>query len=134
LPTISFPAFATHDMSFYESTKEKIIEKLEGHYGFKRFVRDGFGSSVEGAAAESDGGERGYYAEGKIQEFHQIESEWPLFYALLVIDGVFKKDDEQVEKYQDLLRKRLTFNEYGGGLRTFLSIYFLDLLYAINLI
>ncbi len=48
------------------------------------------------------------------KEFHNIECEWPLFYALLVIDGVFKKDDEQVEKYQDLLRKRLAVNEFGG--------------------
>ena len=48
------------------------------------------------------------------QEFSGIESEWPLFFALLVIDGVFKKDDEQVDKYQEKLRKHLSYNEYGG--------------------
>ena len=49
-----------------------------------------------------------------LQEFSGIESEWPLFFALLVIDGVFKKDDEQVDKYQEKLRKHLSYNEYGG--------------------
>ena len=48
------------------------------------------------------------------QEFSGIESEWPLFFALLVIDGVFKKDDEQVDRYQEKLRKHLSYNEYGG--------------------
>ena len=50
------------------------------------------------------------------KEFSGIESEWPLFFALLVIDGVFKKDEEQVDKYQEKLRKHLSYNEYGGEL------------------
>ena len=55
-----------------------------------------------------------FYTHNK--EFSGIESEWPLFFALLVIDGVFKKDEEQVDKYQEKLRKHLSYNEYGGEL------------------
>ena len=59
IPTISFPAFATHDQSFYKSTKQKVIEALEGHYGFKRHVRDSFGTAVafrEGGDEDRGGG------------------------------------------------------------------------------
>ena len=48
------------------------------------------------------------------QEFSGIESEWPLFFALLVIDGVFKKDEEQVDRYQEKLRKHLSYSDFGG--------------------
>ena len=66
IPTISFPAFATHDQSFYKSTKQKVIETLEGHYGFKRHIRDSFGTAV----ASRDGGDEfrgGSGQERKIQ-------------------------------------------------------------------
>ena len=29
---------------------------------------------------------------------------------------MFKKDEEQVDKYQEKLRKHLSYNEYGGEL------------------
>ena len=40
-----------------KSTKQKVIETLEGHYGFKRHVRDGFGTAV--AKSKEEGGEGG---------------------------------------------------------------------------
>ncbi len=104
---MSFPAFATHDQALYDSTKSKVIRSLEGRYGFKRFARDGFGTVVE----PRDGR---VYPEGKIQEFDGIESEWPMFFAYMVIDGVFHRKSEQVDKYQELLKQRLCYNEQGG--------------------
>lgn len=47
LPTISWPCFATHDEILYNRTKSKIIRQLKGNYGFKRFLRDGYGTVLE---------------------------------------------------------------------------------------
>lgn len=47
LPTISFPAFATHEESLCRETKENIVSKLKGQYGFRRFRRDGFNTVLE---------------------------------------------------------------------------------------
>lgn len=56
-----------------------------------------------------------YYPEGKIQEFDNIECEWPMFYAFMVIDGVFKQKSEQIVKYQMLMKKVLcNKNRFGG--------------------
>ncbi len=107
LPTISFPAFSTHDSQLYNSTKSKVVSVLEGKHGFKRFARDGYGAMSEPKDSKT-------YPEGKIQEFDGIESEWPMFFAFMVIDGVFQRKPEQVEKYHELLKKRLAYNEQGG--------------------
>uniref|UniRef100_A0A672ZR99 Phosphorylase b kinase regulatory subunit n=1 Tax=Sphaeramia orbicularis TaxID=375764 RepID=A0A672ZR99_9TELE len=42
LPTISYPAFAVDDDALYSQTLDKIVRKLRGKYGFKRFLRDGY--------------------------------------------------------------------------------------------
>ncbi|XP_043276560.1 probable phosphorylase b kinase regulatory subunit beta isoform X2 [Venturia canescens] len=100
LPTISFPAFATHEEFLYSETKANIVRKLRGHYGFKRFARDGFKTVIEDPS-------RRYYKSGEIKDFDKIECEWPLFYIYMIIDGVFKTLPEQVEEYQHLLRARI---------------------------
>ncbi len=107
LPTITFPAFATHDHRLYEQTKTKVMCGLEGSHGFKRFERDGFGSAIEPKGRK--------YPDGLIQQFDGGESEWPMFYAYMVIDGVFKGKPSQVEKYQELMKKRLAYNGIGGA-------------------
>merc|ERR1719468_984618 len=43
---ISWPAFATHVYSNYKRTKNRIIRELDGEYGFKRYIGDGYGSEV----------------------------------------------------------------------------------------
>lgn len=47
LPTISFPAFATHEEVLCGDTKNNIVTKLKGNYGFKRYKRDGFQCILE---------------------------------------------------------------------------------------
>ena len=47
LLTLSFPAFASHEDSLVEQTKQNVIGRLRGKKGFKRFSRDGFLSKVE---------------------------------------------------------------------------------------
>ncbi|XP_020296478.1 probable phosphorylase b kinase regulatory subunit beta isoform X3 [Pseudomyrmex gracilis] len=100
LPTISFPAFATHEDVLYNETKANVVRRLKGNYGFKRFGRDGYKTVLEDK-------ERRYYRPGEIKDFDNIESEWPLFYIFMIIDGVFKSLPEQVEEYQSLLKARV---------------------------
>lgn len=47
LPTISYPAFAVDDDALYSQTLDKIVRKLGGKYGFKRFLRDGYRTANE---------------------------------------------------------------------------------------
>lgn len=47
LPCISYPAFALDDEVLLSQTLDKIIRKLKGKYGFKRFLRDGYRTALE---------------------------------------------------------------------------------------
>ncbi|XP_046961830.1 probable phosphorylase b kinase regulatory subunit beta [Vanessa cardui] len=106
LPTISFPAFATHEELLLQLTKNNILNRLQGKYGFKRFSRDGYKCVLEDP-------NRRYYNEGELKEFEGVESEWPLFYVMMIIDGVFRTLPDQVEEYQKLLKSRIYMDEYG---------------------
>merc|ERR1719209_7928 len=107
LPTISFPAFATQNETLYTSTKSRIVDQLKGEYGFKRFIRDGFGSELEVAG-------RRYYQEGETVDFQGVENEWPMFFIFMIIDGMFKNLPQQVEEYQQLLEKTMTEKPSNG--------------------
>ncbi|XP_022700055.1 probable phosphorylase b kinase regulatory subunit beta isoform X2 [Varroa jacobsoni] len=100
----SFPCFATHDEYLYSRTKDKIIRRLEGPYGFKRFLRDGYGCVLEDPAKK-------FYDQGETKLFDHIECEWPLGYILLILDGIFKNNEEQVNRYCELLEKRIIRDE-----------------------
>ena len=41
LTIIGYPAFAVENPELVQETKEKIISKLMGRYGCRRFLRDG---------------------------------------------------------------------------------------------
>lgn len=59
-----------------------------------------------------------YYDIGEIREFEGYECEWPLFFILMIIDGVFKNNSEQIEEYQIELRKCLHTDAYGDPVVT----------------
>lgn len=61
-----------------------------------------------------------YYNKGEIKDFEGNECEWPIFYTFMIIDGVFKMNNEQIEEYQAELRKCMYSDENGG-----LIFYFL---------
>lgn len=107
MPTISFPAFATHEEHLVHLTKTNILRRLQGKCGFKRFSRDGYKCVLEDP-------NRRFYHEGELKEFDGIESEWPLFYVMMIIDGVFRTLPDQVEEYQKLLKARIYMDECGG--------------------
>lgn len=106
LPIVSFPAFATHDEPLYRDTLHRVVEKLQGQWGFKRFDRDGYGCVLEPK-------DRQYYPEGATQKFEGVESEWPIFHTFMIIDGVFKSNDVQIENHQRWLKQLLKYTEKG---------------------
>ncbi|KAL7978926.1 hypothetical protein Chor_013415 [Crotalus horridus] len=96
LPCISYPAFAVDDEALSHQTVDKIVRKLKGKYGFKRFLRDGYRTALEDK-------NRQYYKPAEIKLFDGIECEFPLFFIFMMIDGFFRGNSEQVKEYQNLL-------------------------------
>ncbi|XP_040919782.1 phosphorylase b kinase regulatory subunit beta isoform X2 [Toxotes jaculatrix] len=106
LPTISYPAFAVDDDALYSQTLDKIVRKLRGKYGFKRYLRDGYRTTNEDE-------NRSYYKPAEMKLFDGIECEFPIFFIYMMIDGVFRGNKAQVKEYQDLLEP-IIFQSYEG--------------------
>ena len=105
LSVISFPAFAVEDRELIERTRNKIIDKLQGKYGCKRFLRDGHQTVLEDA-------DRLHYEPTELRQFEHIECEWPLFFTYLFLDGIFQGNQAQVQEYQQRLES-LAVNRSG---------------------
>ncbi|NXT64225.1 KPBB kinase, partial [Chaetops frenatus] len=106
LPCLSYPAFALDDEVLFGQTLDKIIRKLKGKYGFKRFLRDGYRTALEDRT-------RRYYKPAEIKLFDGIECEFPLFFIFMIIDGVFRGNPAQVKEYEDLLDPLLQHTPEG---------------------
>ncbi|AFY94818.1 glycoside hydrolase family 15 protein [Chamaesiphon minutus] len=96
LSIIGFPAFAVVDPQLVNRTRTKIVEKLEGKYGCKRFLRDGHQTVLEDTT-------RLHYEPEELLKFEGIECEWPLFFTYLYLDALFSGDAGAIEKYRTLL-------------------------------
>lgn len=96
LSIIGFPAFAVTDPQLVARTRTKIVEKLEGRYGCKRFLRDGHQTAIEDST-------RLHYEPEELLKFEGIECEWPLFFTYLYLDALFSGDTAQIDKYRGLL-------------------------------
>jgi len=107
LATLSFPAFATHGTALYQKTKHKIIKKLKGKYGFKRFLLDGYENVLENPSER-------HYKKGGTLDFENIENEWPIFFSFMIIEAMFRSDEKQVEEYQKLMSKCLLYDPTSG--------------------
>ncbi|HBL62223.1 MAG TPA: glycosyl hydrolase family 15, partial [Cyanobacteria bacterium UBA8803] len=118
LSAIAFPAFAVEDIELIERTRQKIIDKLEGRYGCKRFLRDGHQTVLEDTT-------RLHYEPWELQQFEHIECEWPLFFTYLVLDGAFRGDTQQVRDYQARLEGLLVEQD---GLRLLPELYYVPAL------
>uniref|UniRef100_A0A1I7WF09 Phosphorylase b kinase regulatory subunit n=1 Tax=Heterorhabditis bacteriophora TaxID=37862 RepID=A0A1I7WF09_HETBA len=84
LMTIGWPAFATHDQALFEKTVQKCIRRLEGKYGVRRFLRDGYHSELEDNT-------RTFYEEHETSRFHGIECQFPMFFAYISLTVVYIK-------------------------------------------
>ena len=96
LSVIGYPAFAVDDPALIEATRERILAKLQGRYGCKRFLRDGHQTVVEDHS-------RLHYEQGELQRFRRIESEWPLFFTYLLIDTSLREDEAGAADYRQRL-------------------------------
>lgn len=93
LSIIGYPAYAVEDEKLLKRTRDKILKKLVGNYGCKRFLLDGHQSSIEDST-------RLHYEPTELSEFKDIESEWPLFFTYLLLDALMREDREQVEHWK----------------------------------
>jgi phosphorylase kinase alpha/beta subunit len=100
LSIIGFPAFAVEDADLVARTRNRIIERLQGQYGCKRFLRDGHQTVLEDHS-------RLHYEPWELKQFEHIESEWPLFFTFLLLDCLYRRDAEGVSQYRQLLNKVL---------------------------
>ncbi|XP_055297553.1 probable phosphorylase b kinase regulatory subunit alpha isoform X7 [Sitodiplosis mosellana] len=106
LSIIGFPAFAVDDPQLIVNTQEAIITKLQGKYGCKRFLRDGYRTPKEDCA-------RLYYERWELRMFENIECEWPLFYSYLILFHLFQNDKIAVSKYAAKLEEVLVKSDDG---------------------
>ncbi|XP_018404191.1 PREDICTED: probable phosphorylase b kinase regulatory subunit alpha isoform X2 [Cyphomyrmex costatus] len=90
LSIISFPAFAVDEPNLIHETRDAITKKLQGRYGCKRFLRDGYKTPKEDI-------NRLYYEPWELRMFENIECEWPLFFCYLILDYCFQGNKEVVE-------------------------------------
>eukprot|EP00057_Strongylocentrotus_purpuratus_P027467 XP_011681941.1 PREDICTED: probable phosphorylase b kinase regulatory subunit alpha [Strongylocentrotus purpuratus] len=106
LSVIGYPAFAVDDESIINVTRQQILDKLQGRYGCKRFLRDGHQTAKEDP-------NRLYYEPAELKVFENIECEWPLFWTYLVLDGIFRDSKEQVDEYSEALEELIQRNPNG---------------------
>ncbi|XP_068721668.1 phosphorylase b kinase regulatory subunit beta-like isoform X1 [Montipora capricornis] len=103
-----FPAFAVGDESLCQQVKAIVLEQLEGTYGLKRFLRDGYKCVLEDR-------NRRFYESRELQVFDGIESEWPFLFIYLALDALFKNDkgtaDHYIKKLQDELLQQTDSGE-----------------------
>ena len=114
LSVIGFPAFAVEDGQLCDRTRHTVIQKLQGRYGCKRFLRDGHQTVLEDTT-------RLHYEPWELQQFEHIECEWPLFFTYLVLDGLFRDDLDLVNTYQTHLKDLLVERD---GLKLLPELYY----------
>ncbi|MEM9244548.1 MAG: glycoside hydrolase family 15 protein [Cyanobacteria bacterium P01_F01_bin.153] len=98
LSVIGFPAFAVEDQPLRDRTRQTVIDKLQGNYGCKRFLRDGHQIVLEDT-------NRLHYEPYELKTFEHIECEWPLFFTYLLLDSLFRGDRQGAEEYQNKLQE-----------------------------
>lgn len=96
LSIIGYPAYAIEDEELVLRTRTKVIKKLAGNYGCKRFLLDGHQSSIEDDS-------RLHYESSELREFEHIESEWPLFFTYLLLDAIMRNDHKAITKWKNKL-------------------------------
>jgi phosphorylase kinase alpha/beta subunit len=114
LSVVSFPAFAVDDPGLLQYTRDQIIEKLQGRYGCKRFLRDGYKTPKEDPR-------RLYYEPWELRMFANIECEWPLFFCYMIIDNCFRGNKQGAAEYTQQLEDIMVRTE--DGLRLVPELY-----------
>lgn len=106
LSIISYPAFAVDDPQLIAKTRDTIVNKLQGKYGCKRFLRDGHKTPREDP-------NRLYYEPWELRMFENIECEWPLFFCYLILDYCFQGDKKNISEYMHKLEQVMIRKDDG---------------------
>lgn len=114
LAVISYPAFAVDDPLLIKTTRMTVQSMLQGRYGCKRFLRDGYKTAKEDPS-------RLYYEPWELKVFEKIECEWPLFFCYFILDYCFCGDQEALKEYSETLEELLVTTD--DGLRLVPEIY-----------
>jgi phosphorylase kinase alpha/beta subunit len=114
LSVIGFPAFAIEDLELVDRTRNKVVDRLGGRYGCKRFLRDGHQTVIEDSS-------RLHYEPMELKQFEHIECEWPLFFTYLALDSIFRGDRVQAENY---LQKLDNVAILQDGVKLLPEVYF----------
>ncbi|MBV9470193.1 MAG: glycoside hydrolase family 15 protein, partial [Abitibacteriaceae bacterium] len=117
LSIVGYPAFAVEDADLATLTRNRVIEQLEGHYGCKRFLRDGHQTAIEDHS-------RLHYEAWELKQFENIESEWPLFFTYLLLDCLYRNDQAGVQNYLAKLEAVLVERD---GLQLLPELYYVPL-------
>jgi phosphorylase kinase alpha/beta subunit len=115
LTIISYPAFAASTTELCDTTRTEVISKLEGRYGCKRFLRDGYQTVKEDPR-------RLHYEPSELKVFENIECEWPLFFELLLLDALIRGDTPAIKSYREKLES-VVIRDESEGLVTVPELY-----------
>lgn len=108
LMTVGWPAFASHDEQLIEKTVQKCVRRLEGRFGVRRFLRDGYHCELEDNT-------RTFYEEHETSRFHGVESQFPMFFAYMSLTAHFRGDQAHADKYFEKLQALLVNDEDVTG-------------------
>ncbi|XP_065827266.1 phosphorylase b kinase regulatory subunit beta-like [Oscarella lobularis] len=112
LAVVGYPAFAIDNPTLRKETKERILDKLQGKYGLKRFPKDGQYSGLESKG-------RRFYCPSELRVFDKVECEWPLLFVYLFIEALFHGDKPAMEVYWRKIQFLMVSNAYGYCLPKF---------------
>ncbi|XP_047989219.1 probable phosphorylase b kinase regulatory subunit alpha isoform X3 [Leguminivora glycinivorella] len=115
LSIISYPAFAVDDPQLITKTRETIVNKLQGKYGCKRFLRDGHKTPREDP-------NRLYYEPWELRMFENIECEWPLFFCYLILDYCFQGEKQNISDYMQKL-ENIMIRKGDDGIKLVPELY-----------
>ncbi|XP_075245973.1 phosphorylase b kinase regulatory subunit beta-like [Convolutriloba macropyga] len=117
LTSIGYPAFAINSHKLRDATQNKILKKLNGTFGLKRYLRDGYG-------CDNEDDSRTFYNPSEIQNFEGVECQWPLGFVMLQINALFSGDLTEAKKYFDLIEPLLVMDD--DGLDVLPKFYYVD--------
>ncbi|XP_065885747.1 phosphorylase b kinase regulatory subunit alpha, liver isoform-like [Dysidea avara] len=117
LSIIGYPAFAVDSVDMINTVRKSVSEKLQGKYGCKRFLRDGYQTVKEDSS-------RLYYEPAELKVFENIECEWPLFFCYFYIDATFREDKRDANKYKKAIHKLALHDEEDYTLTQIPELYY----------
>ena len=115
LSIVGYPAWSVDEAALRDRTTRRIRRELAGHYGYKRFLRDGHQSAIEDSS-------RLHYEPEELAEFAHIESEWPLFMAYELVTACF---EERWDDAKDWLGRLQPLAVERDGLLLYPELYWI---------